>query len=105
MKTKTQKAKLKYKKETFFTVNYSDFEELVKKLYGIEYRFAAFEECSNDTVHAFYRVNGNLSYYELEDLEDFKSGEKQSFMASILLADLCKQGYIEPGNYLIDVCW
>ena len=100
-----EKPKLKCKKRTVFWVDYYDFNSFVNDIYGIDYSFTASEESGNDTTHAFNKIDGKVDACDQEDLDLFKTNEKQSYMARILLNNLCKNGYIEPGDYLIKVSW
>lgn len=98
--------KLKHTKETIIRVEYYDLEEFASKIYGLqEYNFAAVEECGNDSSHSF-DVDGNLDDYDVEEAEKIKNEHTvDSYQNYILLNLLCKEGHIEPGNYLINVSW
>lgn len=88
------------KKITYIEMDYHEFDELVKEKYGIETEFVANQEANNDSEYSF-NVDGKLSDYQREDWEEknFQYGN------GLLLNKLCEDGHIEPGKYLITVCW
>lgn len=97
---------LKSSKKVMFEVDYGDFERFVKETYGQDYNFVASEECGNDSVHDF-NVNDKeaLDEYDQEKLDTFKTTGRYSFLNRTILQDLVNHDLIEPGNYLISVCW
>jgi hypothetical protein len=109
---------LKAKKEVVFRVNYGDLDEFIREAYGLEYKaheggyggqypydFAASEESANDSSHSFSVEPEAPDKYEAQQIAEMKSGKFQTFITSALLSDLCHRGLIEPGEYIIDVCW
>jgi hypothetical protein len=100
-----EKPQLKCRKQTIISVNYGDFDKFVNQVYGVNFDFVNSEECGNDTTHSFHGIDGEVDDYDQEDLDSFKENKKNSYMTRILLNDLCKNGFIEPGDYYINVCW
>lgn len=98
--------KLNIEKLKVNLVNYSDFEELVKKVYGQDYSYVADEEIGNDSYKFYQDIGSNNHFgYDENDLQDFKETGQGIYLARSLLEDLCHLEEIGPGNYLISVCW
>jgi hypothetical protein len=91
------------KKRTVSThfVDYSDLEAFIAQVYGVEFSFAADQECSNDSEHRF-EVDGQ---YDQDEFSDFLTSPYSFFMAQTVLDKLCADKRIEPGCYVIEVCW
>lgn len=88
-------------KVTYIEMDYDEVDRIISDAYGINYEFVAFEEAHNDSSHTFLVEAEALNEYDQSNLDrkDFR------FMTQSLLCDLCHQGKIEAGNYLINVCW
>lgn len=88
-------------KVTYIEMDYDEVDRIISDAYGINYEFVASEEAHNDSSHALLVEAEPLDEYDQSKLDrkDFH------FMARSLLCDLCYQGKIEAGNYLINVCW
>ncbi|CAL9968600.1 hypothetical protein VPHD104_0143 [Vibrio phage D104] len=90
-------------KKTYFTVEYSDLEQLIKEKLGIEYEILPYEEAGGDNSYLLQIVNGDpLLDYEEEYLKDLKKGKPVHFALNTLLAKLCRTGNICAGEYLIN---
>lgn len=90
----------------YIVMDDQEFNDLVKKTYNQDYEFVADMECGNDTQHTFEDININpLSEYEQEEIAEFKSSGDTNYSARTLLTDMYINGVVEPGNYLITVCW
>lgn len=106
---------LKCKKTEYVCVDSNDFDAFVKEVYGHEFEVIADVEAYNGFRKEFRGIgeygdkldmNDVLSEHREKDLANFKLvGMKQPSMTRILLMDLCRNGLIEAGNYLIDVSW
>jgi len=92
-------------KKTYFEVDWHDFEDLVKKVYGQDYEFVADQECGNDSSHTFSASSKELDEYEAERVKEFKDTGEYNYLAGELFNDLCRQGKIEEGSYIVNVCW
>jgi hypothetical protein len=90
--------------KTVIKVNYFDLEEEVFAVFGQRYEFVADQECGNDSDHTF-SVDGSVDKYEQAKLEEFRATGRSRYLADALLNDLCRQGRIEPGSYIIHVSW
>lgn len=94
------------KREVYITMDYYELEELVKKTYEIKnYSFIATEECGNDSTHSFNVERKSLRDFEQEYIDEMKSGNPITCSNYAILNDLCNKEVLEPGNYLIEVCW
>jgi hypothetical protein len=97
---------LNTKRVSYIEVDWYDLGEFIRKVYGIDhYDPASLEEWNNDSSYTFRVEKSELSRYETSKLQDFKSNRETSHSLRILLKDLCNQGLIEPGHYIIHVCW
>lgn len=97
---------LKAEQKVTFHVDCYDLDEFITHHYApIDYCFVADMESSNDVSHTFGLTFGDkLSKWDIEKIEKFKQG-KGSYMTATLLQDLCNRGLIDPGLYVINVCW
>ena len=96
---------LKVTKAEVFLVDYGYFERFVESVYKREYRFTAAEEIPNDIEKMFDNITGTLDELEQEDIRRFREKGEYTFRTRAILDDLCNQGLIEPGHYVIRVCW
>lgn len=88
-------------KVTYFKMSDSEIDELISGAYGIDFKFVPYEEACNDSQHTFSVEPEPLSGYNRSKLEQ----KNFHFMTRSLLCDLCHQGKIEAGDYLVTVCW
>jgi hypothetical protein len=99
---------LRVRTETIHEVDCFNLEQFVKEQYpdAKPYSFVADQECGNDSVHRF-RVSKEslLQDYDRRRVEDFAAGKRVSGITGALLDDLCRRGLIEPGTYVVSVCW
>ncbi len=96
---------LKVEKKTYLKVSHGDFEEFVESVYNRSFSVTGSEEMRNDSIYSFNGIDGVIDEFDEEDLNLFIANEKDSYMARILLNDLVRKGFIEPGDYIIGVCW
>lgn len=83
----------------------NEIEALLKEHYGIKYEIVAGEECDSRT-YLLYTIHAEpLPEYDLRKLEEIKSGKHRNFATRILMQQLCIDGHIEAGEYLIDAGW
>lgn len=99
---------LKHYKETVIKVDYIDLNNFIAKTYGLS-RFEGTLESPNDTVHRF-----NISEPESDDMWEFASEDAQVaiedenceyYQLGNILERMAREGHIERGVYLVDVCW
>jgi hypothetical protein len=98
------KPKLKAEKKVMFKVEESDLTRFVQEVYDENYEFVAVEECGNDSSHTF-RVTGVINKYDETDAKKIRDGDIPIYSNGLLLDVLCADGYIEPGEYVVEVCW
>lgn len=96
------------KKKLMIEMDYDEFENIVTNQYKVnDYSFVATEECGNDSDHTF-SVSGiePLDKYETEKLLEFieKNGGT-CYVNHTLFQDLVNKGVLEPGEYIVKVCW
>lgn len=97
--------KLKTKKIEYYEVDYRELEEFISGIYGQKYEIVPDLELSNDCVEAIEVEPEPLEVYDQNKLKEWKTNGKGTYMFSILMTDLCNQGLIAPGNYLVSVSW
>ncbi len=90
-----------------FILDYSDFDDLTKEVYGRKYDFVPSEEANNDSSYYYSNVVAEpLDEYEANELLKFQNKVSDvNWFAGSLLQDMCFKKVIPPGNYLIQVCW
>lgn len=100
------KANLKGKHVSFYEVNWYDLEELICKIYSIDYEFQADVECDNDTSHDFNIKKEVFNDWDRDRLKDFiDTNGRKTNMTRVLLKDMCNKGILSPGNYLIQISY
>ena len=99
-----------------------DLERFIVKVYGVfefspawkrgsklpytNFSIVAMEEWGNYQEHSFTVKRERLDKWDREGLREFmESPCNKSYMLHILLTDMCNNGYIEPGEYLVSVYW
>ena len=93
---------LKTKKVTYIEVDYHDLEQLIQETYQQpDYNIVADEEWSNDSRYTFTLERAALNEYQACDVGGFRADGNGQYKLGSLLADLCLQGHIEPGDYLV----
>ena len=92
------------RKRTIIEADYSEIENLVRPLFS-KYGFVPVQECGNDTSHQFNGINGELDKFEQDDINKWYAGEFVGYSNDAILNHLCHLGIIEPGDYIIKVCW
>ena len=95
------------KKKEVFAADYGDIESLVQSHYDIdEWSFVEDTESGNDTSHEFTVVRGAQKEWDKQDIQAFRDSQgTKCYMAGRLLNDMCDAGLLEPGEYVIRVCW
>lgn len=96
---------------SYVEMDYSEFEELVQKHIlqpgAPRWSFPADQESPNDVSYTFVADDEPLKKWDADHLNKFISsgGVDKGFMTSTLLDELCRQGILAPGKYLINVSW
>jgi hypothetical protein len=95
-----------FKSETYLVADYWDIEKLIKEVYGRDYHLPMCEEKNNDSYMIFdVEPDFKNGDSDVEDLEKFKNGEEIMYRTDIILNDMCRQGKLAAGRYLIRICW
>ena len=97
---------LKTKKVEYIEVSYKDLERLIREVYQQpKYEIVADEEWNNDSDYTFSVERKELDQWQAKDIDGLKTNGTAQYGLPSILADLCNNGHIEPGEYLISVCW
>lgn len=96
--------KLKAEIKTIFKVDYGDFEDFVKEIYGGDFDFVADQEADNYSSYEFSAPNMHVDF-EGKHEEKIRKGDFNGVPIHALFNVLLKDGHIEAGDYLIDVLW
>ena len=98
--------KLKHKQEIIRTVDAYDLEEFIKETLGLTYECIAVNEWRNDSSYKFHVKEGDITEKEVERyLDTGKDMYGYELQMDDVLSVLTAEGHIEPGTYLIEVCW
>jgi hypothetical protein len=98
---------------THIKIDYDVIDRLVYVYYGHaddRFNMPHFEmvcngEWCNDSSHQF-DVDGKIGKYEAKDAEKFrKDGKPRGLSNGDVMNILCADGWLEPGQYLVEVCW
>ncbi len=93
----------KFKKQISYSIEYYEFDDLIKEVYGIDYE-SIIDQDNDSTLKI--NVDGKFDDYDETNLEFFlNSGVQEYYTNRLLLNDLCRKGLIEPGLYLINISW
>lgn len=92
------------KKAEYIVVDFREMEKKIQDHFGRpDYNIVADNEWDNDSDHAL-ELDGEVTFHEY--IEKFKAGQRHGmYMIYDLLNQMVKDGVLEPGNYLIEVCW
>ena len=86
-------------------IDYCDFDSFIERVYGQEFEVVAAEEIGNDSQMLFSNITGKIDSSEEDKLKEFRKSGEYSYLSRTLLEDLCRQGHIEPGHYLISISY
>jgi hypothetical protein len=100
--------KLPMRTQTTHYINDRDLENYVFAVYGkgrnLQFEVAAGEEASNGT-NLVVNVSDLMPTYWERDANRFLEGAWLSSPTAIVLHLLCRDGYIKPGTYCVQVSW
>mgnify|MGYP001582433787 CR=1 FL=1 len=92
---------MKIKTEVTHKVDYQELEKTIQEVYGWEFSVVADWEGKNDSqieMHIDTKTDrGRLN-------EWIKTG-KGDYMTRIIMCDLCANGFIPAGSYVIRISW
>lgn len=99
--------RLRVEEQTVFVCDYFEMERFIKEHYPNlpkTWNLLAQQEWPNDSYHHYHIVKEKLESYDQDDLEEFKkSGEGAGL--HVILTDLCNRNELNPGIYVVHVCW
>jgi hypothetical protein len=95
-------------KKTVIEMEYGELEKLIEKTYGFEeYSIPAEEEMGNYCSYTTELTKDEvLDGYDKEDLEKMKTSKKpMQWRTHLLMQDMCNNGILEPGDYVVKIFW
>jgi len=98
-------------KKQVIEMDYNELEDLIRRTYGHNLEVPCDLEAGNDSAHTFnFKVEpwivGNVLHdYGIKKLEKFKATGEGEYLTCILMQDMVNNGVLEPGDYLINICW
>ena len=104
-KLKGEKAEVKLKSRvvTATLIEADDFNAFVESKYGGSFEIVAIEELNNNMRWSFNVPN--KAYMTKEDAEKIRSGNYPMWSTHMVVQCLYDDGYLEEGEYEIDVSW
>lgn len=102
-----QEALSKFKTKTVHEIDYHEFENIVKSVYGVkQYSFVADNECGNESTHSIGPLKVRpLNQWESADITKFENTGKYLYLYSTLAQDLVNKGYFPEGEIIVEVYW
>lgn len=97
----------KFKSRQVFFIDSHDFDEFIHEIYRNKtYHFVPDYEANNDSCYSF-KISSEkpLSVYDQEKLDKFCTGKYAQGMTWIFFQDLVNRKILEPGIYIVEVCW
>lgn len=92
-----------FEKQIVYSIDYSNLDSLIKKIYDVDVESAL---CQKNDSTLSVSVDGTQSDYDKKDLVEFFSTKIQEYNTlRLLLNDMCRKDMIEPGDYIINICW
>lgn len=96
---------LKIESVPHLVIREQELSRFIQEFYALEYfSCRACEEWSNNSYHKIV-VTGELDDYSCKVVNEVKRGLHPYYSTEALLQDLCSKKTIQPGHYLIEVCW
>lgn len=99
-----KKPQLQCKKVTYTEVQYHDLDDYIQEVYGHEFNCVADQEWSNDSKKTVWAEEGT-DKWDQEKVDKFVATGHYSFSLQAILRDLCNRKLLEPGKYLVSICW
>lgn len=94
------------KKKSIIEIDSNELDTLVHEKLGFkEYEFVPVEECGNDSSHEFTVSNKPHDKWQQESIDKWAKYKFVRYSNGAILNELCIKGFIEPGEYLVTVCW
>jgi hypothetical protein len=91
-------------------INYSDLERWIKHVFGKEFCFVSTVECGNDSTHDFEDLGMHPDWLDDEEVKEvnawlYGGGDAPRYSAQNLMEVLVIQGFLEKGDYIVEVSW
>tara|TARA_R110000796_G_scaffold58413_6_gene134968 strand:+ start:1072 stop:1593 length:522 start_codon:yes stop_codon:yes gene_type:complete len=97
-------AKFTVKKK--FYIDYNDFELMIERVYGITYEITAEEELNNNSRYNFTVGEENKEFGDEAIFQKLRKGEYiGQYNTYIIAKALYIDGYLEAGDYQIEISW
>jgi hypothetical protein len=98
-------SKLKVTKTDFLVVDVFALQKLIEKYYGIDnYEIAYLHNLQNDSWKVIKVRTGPIAGGGQALVDDLRRGGDAASLRDIMM-DLANNGIIDPGHYLIAICW
>ena len=88
--------------EKVFKISAGDFSRFVQDIYGQGYNFTRDEKVERPVLMLYKSICGEPDRFDVMRVKEFRKNGHHSHLARSLLEDLCKQGELNPGDYLIE---
>jgi len=96
---------LKCEKKVLIVVDCSDLEAFINKHYDHKIEIVADQETGNDVSITIKLSKVEMREFEQKQLDEYKKSGKGMYMLNTLMRDLCNQGILDAGEYLINMSW
>ena len=93
-----------FRTKTTHFFDYGDLEQEIKKVFSLD----SFEitESPNDTDYSFDVERNPLDEYQQKNLEKAMAQKWcEHWRIHVFLNELCNRAIIDPGSYVMKVCW
>lgn len=100
---------MKFSKETYYTCNYGDLEQLIIDTYGLKnFSIPASMESNNDSdIDLGNITDKELDSYDIEAFNTWLTSKEEVLMwrVDLIMNDLVRKGLLPAGNWLVSVSW
>lgn len=88
-----------------YIIESDEFDELIKKYYGIDFVFVAELEAKDDTYYLYKNITKRFKYkWERRDYSDFLTSTPNRYTGvDLFLRDMVMRDILPSGNYIISV--
>jgi len=92
-----------FKSKTIFTIDCNDFDRFVESKYEGNLEFVAQHEANNYSNYDFEVPNKAMFFSN--EAEEIRNGDYNNHSVHQIFQVLFEDGFIEEGEYLIEVSW
>ena len=94
------------KQKTYTVLDYDEIDMLVQKhFHRPDYESISGQEWNNNSSYTF-RIDGQMSVYDSQNVETFKAKQNNGeWHLRAFMNQMCADGVLQPGDYLITVSW